>query len=756
MRALKLVSLLATTFSVVLSSSVPSSDELCRGGTLRCNYNAIEECNASSQYKMISLCSKYEGCIIDNTTDPPHGECRSNLPDQDACYTVGLQRCNADNTIEECNARHRWVLKDDCGPGSKCTTKNNHASCVPGSSPLLSTLYAQPTKRAEDKIPKLDYCQNIDEQRCRKFLAFGLVQRCRDHQWLNQDVCYKKPYICDEHDGQASCRSENTAWTKRSESSTELEHCQNNGEERCHKFQAFMMRQKCQDNQWTFQQLCQEPSPICVIHAGHAECRRKYPPRSERSENIPSGESCDNIGEERCGILLGARTVQKCSEGHQWYVVKVCPDYQPICVESHGSAACRSRYPPPKRSGDISSRESCDTIDAESCSTLGGAQTVVKCGIDHRWHIVKLCPDYTPICVESNGVAGCRSKYPPPKRSEAIPAPEMCGIVNSHRCLTVDGKDYVQNCGTHHQWVVEKECPSLTPTCVEGGGHASCSGEEPTPSPVLSRGYIPPPPASNHSSVAAPPIPTPLSPEPCTPGVQTCDSSYYTLLKCGDDKLFQTELKCLTPDDCKIDTPTTAHCKRGGTPPPKPKVRSVQPEEPCTPGTQICDLSFYSLLKCGDDQLFHTELKCATPGDCKIDSPTTAHCEQGGLPPPKANVKRSVNTQPTCKPSSTTCSTTRQHLFKCSGDGKWVLYEQCAYDGACKMSATTHQAVCTKDLPPSFNEGCEETQFRACEMGVYEYCKTESNKTPADCQEIMCGYEDVSSLPSSHVVEIEG
>ena len=291
------------------------------------------------------------------------------------------------------------------------------------------------------------------------------------------------------------------------------------------------------------------------------------------------------------------------------------------------SVVVSSSFPPPHgmcRQGT----ERCHNNALEQCNDHGEFKLVQQCTerevcaiLDTNNHVLPGC---SPIPAPST------LRPVPTKRSDNLPATETCANVDKQRCTTRGHQTLIEKCSQNHEWVVEKACPK-SGTCIEYNGWALCSG-----------GGTPPP-----------PLPTPLAPEPCPPGDRTCDSSYYTLLKCGEDKLF------------------------------------------------------------------HAEKKCMTPTDCKIDGPGQAHCERGGIDPPKAK-----RLEPVCKAGDRACDHEGWHVFDCDKDGQWQLYEQCAFEGACRYNDVPGQprAVCGTNIPPSFNEGCPESRYMVCEIGVYAYC----------------------------------
>jgi hypothetical protein len=121
---------------------------------------------------------------------------------------------------------------------------------------------------------------------------------------------------------------------------------------------------------------------------------------------------------------------------------------------------------------------------------------------------------------------------------------------------------------------------------------------------------------------------------------------------------------------------------------------------------------------------------------------------------------------PVCETGARACDKEGWHAFECDSNGQWALLEQCAFEGSCQFIRKINKKGCTSALPPSFNEGCEEPTFLACEIGGYAFCKTVSTRnpdillkdgsltkstkyphsTPAKCQRHMCEY-NVSDLP---------
>ncbi|OAL42994.1 hypothetical protein IQ07DRAFT_606171 [Pyrenochaeta sp. DS3sAY3a] len=97
---------------------------------------------------------------------------------------------------------------------------------------------------------------------------------------------------------------------------------------------------------------------------------------------------------------------------------------------------------------------------------------------------------------------------------------------------------------------------------------------------------------------------------------------------------------------------------------------------------------------------------------------------------------------PVCETGARACDKEGWHAFECDSNGQWALHEQCAFKGNCRFNPMINKKGCIYELPPSFNEECEEHTFVMCEIGGYAFCKTYS--TPAKCQRHMCEYNCVA------------
>ncbi|KAF1850417.1 uncharacterized protein K460DRAFT_422869 [Cucurbitaria berberidis CBS 394.84] len=248
-----------------------------------------------------------------------------------------------------------------------------------------------------------------------------------------------------------------------------------------------------------------------------------------------------------------------------------------------------------------------------------------ECNAQGQFKLMQACTKHQVCTISKTGThdrVGCLSSQPtsipgpvtPTKRSESIPAPEMCHDVDQQRCITHgDGKG-IEKCSKKHQWVMEKVCQ--TPgSCIEHDGQAVCSSTR----PVSPRGHIP---------------------ETCvTTGSKRCNG--ITIEECDVEHRWISKEVCYKTGRCEQQK-GDAYCR--------PRFFPPMALEPCTSGERTCDTNAYILMKCGDDHIYTIEKKCTTPGDCKIDGPGQAHCKQGGIDPPMAKHDELV-----CKSNGLAC-----------------------------------------------------------------------------------------------------
>ncbi|KAH7084459.1 hypothetical protein FB567DRAFT_83023 [Paraphoma chrysanthemicola] len=425
---------------------------------------------------------------------------------------------------------------------------------------------------------------------------------------------------------------------------------------------------------------------------------------STMSAPIPSSSSTPE-DPERCKANSHRcfnNNIQDCVLREHWATREACKSGT-ICEENcdlrgNCNPYCKTPTPP---SDD--NRNKCP-VSATRCN----ANKIQTCNDDKAWIDKETCATGT-ICTENCSRSGCvpfcRSKSNPNARfPECEPGLQKCDVTFTRLFL----------CNKDRAWNTDIICDTDS-TCVnDAPGKAHCEKQDKT--------YTPPPNLARNLY------------QICKPGELSCSEDGYRLIVCNEDGQWETKKKCATPGDCKIDSPGVAHCQRGGIDPPKFKR---QEHALCTPGELSCSEDGYRLIICNNSQ-WETKKKCATPGDCKIDGPGTAHCQRGDIDPPKLTRDESVAE---CSPKDKACDTERRFLFTCQGNSTWNAGAQCFGPGWCAVDWTG--LTCT-GFPRYVGPGA--TCNGECEFN-YLYCLGASDHIPAvkqQCFNAMCNSEEVS------------
>jgi hypothetical protein len=111
-------------------------------------------------------------------------------------------------------------------------------------------------------------------------------------------------------------------------------------------------------------------------------------------------------------------------------------------------------------------------------------------------------------------------------------------------------------------------------------------------------------------------------------------------------------------------------------------------------------------------------MKCASPGDCKIDGRGKAHCERGGMAPPRPKREQPQPEQmQECKPDETACDSEARFAFQCQQNGTWGDAWQCFGPGWCRHVEKEHRKRCVGWPTFAHFDGCED----GCEFN-YSSC----------------------------------
>jgi hypothetical protein len=247
--------------------------------------------------------------------------------------------------------------------------------------------------------------------------------------------------------------------------------------------------------------------------------------------------------------------------------------------------------------------------------------------------------------------------------SPIVPPGFSC-FVGAHRC----DSNSLQVCPVEGIWATITECTS-TEFCFTHDYFPNGGGCLPNPykAPVSS------------NPVSSAPVSTPNREHCDQPNTSRCAFSPPRIQTCAvgswrDVQICDPGSTCWADDDL-LPGPRRAACAR--LPETKPAKQPESNDDCTTPGFQTCDPNLYTLLTCSAERKWKTASKCLTPGDCKIDGTAQAHCEHGGMDPPR---RRDVDA---CNPGDQACDSERRFFFLCDAQGSWYT-EQCFAPGYCR------------------------------------------------------------------------
>ncbi|KAH8725578.1 hypothetical protein GQ44DRAFT_826396 [Phaeosphaeriaceae sp. PMI808] len=526
-------------------------------------------------------------------------------------------RCSSQGGVEECKGG-AFVPTSSCNDGTTCMVsmgvdKNFKVACVEPNSPELQLSSRSGTAdQPEDTCsPKSRRCEN------------SIVQECGNSgQWANVRKCSEDEH-CADKDG-----SNNNTHCRPFVVNMGLKQCLPS-KIRCHENEV----QHCVHGIWETSKLCTSDQ-VCYGNQCRAKMSRST--NDDPSQYSPPLYGC-TLGTKRCQD----KVIQKCNNHSMWEFFRECTGNQ-YCFAHWkflDGADCLTH-------ADKGERNECD-VKARRCHN----NTIQECTTRNIWQSQKPC-GYGEACLENCSRNGCspfcqggslranNTDTPPmdqPKR-------EACDRPGMERCIYSPVQ--VQKCTTYEDnksyWTEQEQC-SAGAICW-----ADDEDSNGLPRATCNKLRIPRSEHNQNDTIDCPST-------PCWPGEQTCSKDYYSLLTCTKEREWQTQKKCTTPGDCSIDGYGKAHCQRGGIDPPKfkryatrsknadPVETTACPPRPCSPGEQTCSEDFYSLLVCTENREWLTQKKCTTPGDCSIDGFGKAHCQRGGIAPPKA--RRAISTR---------------------------------------------------------------------------------------------------------------
>jgi hypothetical protein len=288
--------------------------------------------------------------------------------------------------------------------------------------------------------------------------------------------------------------------------------------------------------------------------------------------------------------------------------------------------------------------------------------------------------------------------------TSSIPPPEILCKLGTQRCHN----NNLEECGGHGNYFLVQACTE-TEYCTIDTRHPKALGE------CIPQDCIKPPCSNKNKRWRG----TPDTLEACPKvGEQRCVGKQIE--ECGIERNWLNTEGCGSTEEC-VEKDGHAHCAIISTP-----ARPTTVPEPCTPGDHKCDKHAYTLYLCGEDNIFHVEKKCLTPGDCKTDGPGQAHCQRGGIDPPKP---RSPISGTKCTHGDYACDKNRRFMFECNSKGKWMKPYQCSRAGACQAMNSTSEYPAGRLYcegfpkflyPEGDNRTCET--ISSCEFMRYRYC----------------------------------
>ena len=313
----------------------------------------------------------------------------------------------------------------------------------------------------------------------------------------------------------------------------------------------------------------------------------------------------------------------------------------------------------------------CDIPGEERCL---GNEWRVACNNEHRWKAIEACPAPGVCNTLMNKTSCATADLPPaPLPPGTPPQPEPCKTVTETRCSNWSNGLYrIEMCNYDQFWLAygtcgsEEFCMHWVPGQYVSQGETKCVYD-----PEILSTAPPPKSLDSRSWISQG---TPDAHEYCETGTSRCSGSKRQ--ECVDNVWKST--MCPKTSECVKHDDVVQCWTKPSTPPTVP--------EPCTPGDQKCDSDAYALMLCGADEMWHTEKKCTTYGDCITDGPGQAHCETGGVGPSK--MKRQTNSTE-CAYGDWACDSHHRFMYKCNSNGTWSVPYQCSRAGGCQPEGPT-------------------------------------------------------------------
>ncbi|KAF2028321.1 hypothetical protein EK21DRAFT_113956 [Setomelanomma holmii] len=361
---------------------------------------------------------------------------------------------------------------------------------------------------------------------------------------------------------------------------------------------------------------------------------------------------------------------------------------------------------------------------------------IQNCPATQHWADQQTCPDGT-VCTEDCTHSGCAPYCRNKSRPSALNP--QCSEPGSTKCDVTFGR--LLKCNNDREWETEEMCADGS-TCVNDAADASkasCVNQNKnTYAPPVSRDVCPPFNGCYEEGT-----------ERCNGDrAQRCTRNPYPECQSlpSTALAWKDMFECPAPMFCfVINYPDSknARCLTG-------KKLARQEPAVCVPDELSCSEDGYRLLVCKANGAWETQKKCATPGDCKVDGSGLAHCERGGIDPPKfkrdkvsttlqAVPKPTLYTAPSeCQPKDRACDSERRFLFECNDKGMWEQASQCYAPGFCAVDSSNEIGCTGFPLFKDLNHACDGG---SCEAMDYLYCIGASEDKPEvvkKCFDGMC------------------
>jgi hypothetical protein len=398
-------------------------------------------------------------------------------------------------------------------------------------------------------------------------------------------------------------------------------------------------------------------------------------------------EQCSTTNEHRCDN----NSLQKCYDHGYWKTTKQCTKTAYCFAQDtvKGGGGCHSL---------LSDDTQCSIVDLHRCDGGANATILQKCNDHGYWQKVKECSK-TAYCFAQDTINGGGDCHPLIGSNT-----KQCSSTNEHRCDTNTNANTttLQICGGQGYWQDVKACSKFERCQVNDSiaNGADCIPVFDNGSPQCAKSTH-----SCHENLIKKTVYveacTQVNTERCAhrpDRIQKCQAQYTGGLGWVDMTYCKPLSSCV---ESTSGSNKTTRCVPRSSSTSVPAPEATYPPEPCKIGDFNCSSDFYSLLLCNNSRKWQTSKKCYTPGDCKIDGPGKAHCERGGIDPPRLSRRNA-----TCKVGDYACATDLTTLAICNANQQWVASKKCANPGDCRVDgpgkahcAATPATVVLSDLP---------------------------------------------------------